>query len=163
VGSSRTGRARRIAPATDIDDTQDLADHDYVSSFAADIPGADADSPEQWARSTLEGAPRALRWFVIFGWRFLLRLRLEPRRGAPNIAGWAIRTTTPGSIALEVHSGSLTAHKVLQLDPDRVVLTTFVRFDRLPGRVLWTALAPFHHRIEPLLLTLAASRFRKQH
>lgn len=161
MGNSSTGRARRIAPATD--DRNGFAGHDYVSSFAVDVPGADSESPEQWARNILEDAPRALRWFVLFGWRFVLRLRLAPRGSAPNVAGWTIGGTTPDSLVLDVRSGSLSARKVLRLQADRVVLTTSVSFDRLPGRVLWTVLAPVHHRIEPLLVTLAASRFRAAH
>jgi hypothetical protein len=130
---------------------------DYASTFAADVAGTDTGSAEQWARTILERAPRPLRWFVLFGWKFVLRLRLAPA-AADTVAGWTISTTTPDAITLEVKSSSITARKVLQVDQDRLTLSTYVWYQRRAGRLLWSALAPVHHRIEPLLLTLATSR-----
>jgi Protein of unknown function (DUF2867) len=158
----RAGRARRIEPAAEIDAEDGLADPDYASSFAADCPQADGNTPEQWARSTLEGAPGFLRWFVLIGWKVVLRLRLQPRSAAGNIMGWRIRTTTPDAITLEVSSSLVAARKVLKVEQDRVTFTTYVWFERAQGRLLWSVIAPIHHRIEPLLLTLAASRTNKQ-
>lgn len=158
----RAGRARRIRPVAETDAEAGLADPDYASSFAADVPGAGTRSPEQWARSTLEGAPPALRWFVLIGWKVVLRLRLAPRGASGNIMGWTILTTTSDAITLEVSSGLVTARKVMRVDEDRLTLTTSVRYERALGRVLWSAIAPVHHRIEPLLLTLAASRGRDE-
>jgi hypothetical protein len=162
VDDQKTGRARRIQPEADLDAEAGGPGPDYVSSFAADFPTADATSPEQWARSTLEGAPRILRWFVLIGWKAVLRLRLEPRGAAGNIMGWHIRTTTPDAITLEVSSSLVAARKVLKVSENRIILTTFVRYERTLGRILWSAIAPIHHRIEPLLLTLATSRLRKE-
>ena len=154
----KVGRAHRVAPATDVAPEDVLADRDYVSSFAVELPHADARSPEQWARATLEGAPRALRWFVVFGWRAVLRLRLEPGPAAGNVAGWTIHSNRSDAVTLEVHSSLVAARKVLQVSEDRLTLTTFVRYEGRRGRLLWSAIAPVHHRIEPLLLTLAGRR-----
>jgi hypothetical protein len=154
------GRARRLEPA-ETDAGDGLTDADYASSFAVDVDGADARSPEQWARGTLEGAPRILRWFVLIGWKAVLRLRLEPR-SAGTILGWGIRSRTADTVTLEVGSSLVTGRKVLKVEPDRLVLTTFVRFERTQGRVLWSVIAPIHHLIEPLLLTLAAKRSRQE-
>ncbi len=132
---------------------------DYASSFAIEFPGAAHESPEQWARAILEGAPPLLRWFVLLGWKVVLRLRLAPR-GPDTVAGWTISTSTSDSITLEVQSGSLAARKVLLVDRDRLTLTTYVWYQRRAGRVIWSTLAPVHHRVEPLLMTLAASRGR---
>jgi hypothetical protein len=153
-------RARRVKPAEDVDAEDGLASRDYASSFAVDCPGAGARSPEQWARATLEGAPRILRWFLLFGWKNVLRLQLEPERSAGNVMGWTIRTTTPDALTLDVHSSLLTARKVLKVDHDRLTLTTLVRYERRRGRLIWSTLAPVHHRIEPWLLTLATARYR---
>lgn len=133
---------------------------DYGSSFTADVPAAGTASPEQWVRDILERAPLLLRWFVLVGWRFVLRLRLAPA-GPDTVAGWTISTITPEEITLEVESGSLSARKVLLVGPDRLTLSTYVWFRRRLGRVLWSTLAPVHHRIEPLLLTLATSPRRR--
>jgi hypothetical protein len=97
---------------------------------------------------------------MLFGWKTVLRLRLEPERSARNVLGWTIRTTTPDAITLEVHSSLLAARKVLKVDRDRLTLTTLVRYERPQGRLIWSALAPVHHRIEPWLLTLATARYR---
>lgn len=158
----RSGRARRIEPAVKID-VQDGRAPDYATSFAADLAEADGRSAEQWARSTLEGAPRVLSWFVVLGWKLVLRLRLAPPRVAGAVAGWTILTSSPGSITLEVSSSLVVARKVLTVDANRLTLSTYVWFEGTPGRVVWTALAPVHHRVEPLLITLAVSRHRREH
>jgi Protein of unknown function (DUF2867) len=144
----------------DIDAEDSLAGQAYASSFTADLPDAGVQSPEQWARATFEEAPRILHWFVLVGWRAVLRLRLEPR-GSASVLGWIIHRTTPDAITLEARSSLISARKVLTVDRHAVILTTVVRYERRLGRVLWSAIAPVHHRIEPLLLTLAAARFRK--
>ena len=131
---------------------------DYASAFAADVAGADARSAEDWARTILEDAPRALRWFVVAGWRCVLLLRLAPRGTAGTVAGWTlIASSTPTTVTLEVASRLITAHKVMSVAPDRITLTTYVWFRSRLGRAVWSALAPVHHRVEPLLVTLAAS------
>ena len=66
----------------------------------------------------------------------------------------------PGSVALEVRSSSLTARKVLKVDAHGLTLTTYVWYEGTRGRVLWSAIAPVHHLIEPLLVTSAVSRRR---
>lgn len=162
MGDQRAGRARRVEPVAQFDAEDGRSDPDYASSFAADFPDADTQAAEQWARSTLEGAPRLLRWFVLIGWKAVLRLRLEPQGAASNVLGWRIRTRTPDGITLEVKSSLVSARKVLRVDHDRLTLTTFVWYERTQGRVLWSVIAPIHHRIEPLLLTLATSRSRRE-
>ncbi|MEO6511939.1 MAG: hypothetical protein ABIO16_13155 [Nocardioides sp.] len=111
MSDRQTGRARRIEPAAELAAEEGLADPGYASSFAAEVPDAGTRSPEQWARDTLEGAPRLLRWFVVIGWRAVLRLRLEPRGAAGTVLGWRIRTTTPDEISLEVGSSLIAARK----------------------------------------------------
>lgn len=104
----------------------------------------------------LEDAPPLLKRFVFIGWKFVLRLRLAPRGVPGTVAGWTITRTTPDSITLEVKSSLVIARKVLNLDAHRLTLTTYVWYERSAGRVLWAAIAPIHHLIEPLLLTLAS-------
>jgi hypothetical protein len=155
MGDEMTGRARRLRPAAETGTEDGLAEPDYASSFAVDVPDADTRSPEDWARSTLEGAPRVLRWFVLIGWKAVLRLRLEPLHAAGNVLGWRIRSTAPDAITLEVSSSLVAARKVLRVEPDRLILTTLVWFKSVRGRIVWSVIAPVHHRIEPTLLTLA--------
>ncbi len=161
MGPSRSGRARRIEPAVTFDAGEGRAP-DYATSFAADFPDAAAQSAEQWARTILEGAPLLLRWFVFVGWKFVLRLRLAPQGTAGTVAGWTISTSPRDELVLEVTSSLVTAHKVLHVESSRLILTTYVWYEATRGRVLWSAIAPVHHLIEPLLMTMAASRVRDE-
>ncbi len=161
MGVSRTGRARRIEPAVELD-VGDGRGPDYATSFAADLPDADTESAEYWVRTILEAAPLPLRWFVFIGWKFVLRLRLAPRQAAGTVAGWTMRETTPGLVTLEVDSSSINALKIMHVESNRLILTTYVWFGSMRGRVLWSALAPVHHRIEPLLVSSAVSRWRRE-
>lgn len=147
-------RASRVAVAEENDT---LSKSDYASAFAARIIGTDDRSPEQWVRDTFEGAPRPLRWFVRVGWRYVLGFRLGPRPSPAHVLGWKIVSTTPEAIKLEVQSPLVTALKVLRVEDSRVVMTTFVRYERKSARAVWSAIAPVHHRTEPYLLGHAAS------
>ena len=163
MSTAKIGRARRVDPAVEID-LDDGRAADYASAFAVDVTGSQSAErwvAERWAASILEGAPPLLRWFVVLGWKLVLRLRLAPRGTAGTIAGWSSTTgPTPDSITLDVGSSLVAARKVLTVEPDRVTLATYVRFHGTRGRILWSAIAPVHHRIEPLLMTMAESRRR---
>ena len=108
----------------------------------------------------LEDAPLLLRWFVFIGWKFVLRFRLASRHMAGTLAGWTVSETTLHAVTLEVNSSLVVARKVLNVESNRLVLTTYVWYETTRGRVLWSAIAPLHHRIEPLLVTSALSRSR---
>jgi hypothetical protein len=128
---------------------------DYASAFALTIPDADPHTAEQWARTTFEGAPKALRWFLLFGWTTVLRLRLGPRPSPEHVLGWTITAAAPGTVTLEVSSALITARKVIDVGPTQVTMTTVVHYERPLGRLVWSSLAPVHHLTEPLLLTRA--------
>jgi hypothetical protein len=147
-------RAHRVAVAETIDP---LGRSDYASAFAVPRAPADGRSPQQWARAAFERAPAALRSFVVFGWRYGLGLRLGPRASGDHVLGWKIDSETPDALVLAVQSALLSARKVVRVEPARVVMTTFVRYERAPARALWSAVAPVHHRTEPYLLGRAAA------
>jgi hypothetical protein len=129
-----------------------------VSAFEVTIAEGDDRSPEQWARAAFEEAPTAIRWFVQFGWRYVLGLRLGPRSSPDHVAGWIIRDTGPGIINLEAQSWLLAATKEIRVSADTVRMETNVRYRRSSGRVIWTLLTPVHYLTEPYLLGFAASR-----
>jgi hypothetical protein len=133
---------------------------DYASAFEVTITEEDGRSPEQWARAAFEDAPIAIRWFVVFGWRFVLGLRLGPRSSPDYISGWRVRDSRPGVIDIEVHSWLLTADKEIRVANGSVRLSTFVRYRRGLGRAIWTLVTPIHHFTEPRLLGYAASQGR---
>jgi hypothetical protein len=149
-------RARRVEVTEEL---HTLAKPDYASTFAVSVQGADDRSPEQWVRATFEGAPRAIRWFVVVGWHYTLGLRLVPRPSTTHVSGWKIMTSTPEAIILEVRSVLVTAQKVLRVEGSQVRMTTFVQYHRRAARPIWWAIAPVHHRTEPYLLGHAASHF----
>jgi hypothetical protein len=135
-----------------------LGGSDYASAFEATFAESDERSPEQWARAVFEDAPTAIRYFVMFGWRIALGLRLGPRSSPDYVSGWRIRDTRPGRILLEVDSWLLAAHKEIRVGSGSVRVSTFVRYKRGLGRAIWTLVAPVHHRTEPYLLGYAVSR-----
>jgi hypothetical protein len=123
------------------------------------VADADTRSPEQWVRATFEGAPTAIKWLVVVGWRYVLGLRLGSRGSTGHVAGWKIMASTPDTITLEVRSVLVTAQKLLRVEGAEVQMTTFVQYQRGAGRAVWSAIAPVHHRTEPYLLGHAASAF----
>jgi hypothetical protein len=159
-----TSRGRRFTQAHRVDVTavaaaSARADADYASAFEVRATDGDVRSPEQWARAVFEGAPRPLRWFVLLGWRGVLGLRLGPQASPKHVLGWRIVAgTSDEALTLEAHSALMTARKTLLVDGSRVVLATFIHYERRWGRPLWSIVAPIHHRTEPYLLAHAASR-----
>jgi hypothetical protein len=131
---------------------------DYASAFEVSIPEEDERSPERWARAVFEDTPTAMRWFVEFGWRFVLGLRLGPRSDSNLVSGWRVQATQSGVLILEAQSGLLTATKEIRIAHGTVCVSTFVRYNRRLGRVIWTLITPVHHHTEPYLLGYAASR-----
>jgi Protein of unknown function (DUF2867) len=155
-----TRRAHRIEVP---EPANPLLPADYASAFEVSIADCDARSAEEWGRAIFEDAPAALRGLVVFGWRHVLRFRLGPSGSAGHVLGWTISASTPDSLSLEVRSALTSARKVLRVDDYRLRVSTFVRYERPLGRVLWTAVAPVHHLTEPYLLGTAASRCGEVH
>ena len=120
-------RAHRCAITEDPDG---LGGSDYAGAFEVTIAQRDDRSPEQWARSVFESTPTAIRWFVLFGWRFILGLRLGPRLAPDCVSGWRIRDVRSGVITLEAGSWLLTAYKEIRIASGRVRVSTFVRYRR---------------------------------
>jgi Protein of unknown function (DUF2867) len=154
MGISRSLRAHRVAI---VEETDPLGRSDYASAFRVPRQAADTRSAEQWARAAFEGAPAVLSAFVVAGWRYGLGFRLGPRASRAHVLGWKITGNAPDAVVLDLQSALLTAKKVVRVEGDRVVMTTFVRYERRPARLLWSAVTPIHHRTEPFLLGRAAS------
>jgi Protein of unknown function (DUF2867) len=131
----------------------------YRTAFEVRVPSGLA--PERWARLIFEQAPRILRAFVRFGWRFGIGLRLEPVGTSPQVAGWTLSSRTADEITMTTRSRWLTAEKITRVEGDLLVISTSVRFDKTLGRLLWTAVAPVHHLTEPLLMTSAVRRLAR--
>lgn len=135
-----------------------MAGPDYTDAFEVSIAGADRRSAEQWARSTFEGAPWPMRWFVLAGWRMVLRLRLGPRPSPDHVLGWKILDRGANWVVLELRSAFLTAHLVFWVEESRVVQSTFLRYDRRVAHFVWPPVSMIHRQLVPWFLRRAASR-----
>lgn len=133
------------------------AGYDYCDSFAAEPAIGDDRSPEQWARATFEQAPRAVRWFLRAGFRFVLGLRLGPRRSPRHVFGWTIVEEGPDSITLELRSWCLTSRLLFRTHDSLLTQSTFVRYDRPVAAVIWAPVGIVHRQIIPRLLRRATS------
>ena len=120
---------------------------DSVDVFAVDTPRA-ADTPaEEWARAALEQGAGAAGQVL---WRGVLGLRLH--RTAESVGGWAIVARGERWIRLEASSWFMTAHVVVYVYDERLVVATLVRYDRLLGGIVWPLAAILHRRAVPVLL-----------
>jgi hypothetical protein len=151
------GRAHRVDVTEEIAAGDTLAGFDYAGAFEVTVGDPHQRSPEQWVRATFEGAPRSVQWLLRVGWRSILGLRLGPPGSHDHVLGWKLVTAAPEAVLLEVRSGLVTARKVLRIQDSRVILTTFVRYERRWAGALWSVISPVHHRVEPYILGRAAS------
>jgi hypothetical protein len=159
-GVSRRSSLSAYRVGTDIeafdDEAQLFARPDYASAFEVIAPGSDR-TAEQWVRAMFEAAPAAVRWLLVFGWKYVLRFRLGPRASPDHVLGWKIVANAPDSIVLELQSPLISAQKILRTERSRIFTMTLVRYERRFASLLWLAATPVHHRTEPYLLARAAS------
>ncbi|MFI6941869.1 DUF2867 domain-containing protein [Streptomyces sp. NPDC050418] len=140
-----------------------LPSYDYVDWFAlrTDAAGETAGeatgrtSAEDWARAMFGDEPSRTERFI---WRGLLGLRLAGGRSPRTVAGWRIAGRGEDWVRLEAASGSLTGQLIVRAAEGRVSLTTFLRYDRTPGRLVWTPLSAVHRRLGPGLLRETAAK-----
>jgi hypothetical protein len=136
---------------------------DYEVAFAIDRPEGPRLSAEQWARAVFEGAPRAMRWFLIVGWT-VITCRLKPRRSPIRVLGWHIEDVTPDTVVLVARAWvGLVSRLVVSVDVDKVTVASFVRYTgpvAQVARAVWAGTVPLHERILPALLTSAARRIQ---
>jgi hypothetical protein len=135
-----------------------LAHVDYVDRFTL-TTDADA-TPERWARAMFGDVPSAGEQLI---WRGLLGLRLSRGRSPQTVGGWRIAGRGAGWIRLEAASWFLTGNLLVDTAEGEVSLTTFVRYDRRVGRIVWPPLSAVHRRLVPGVLREAAARIRVPH
>lgn len=112
-------------------------------------------TPEQWARSIFGDVPNVGELFI---WRVLLGLRLSRGRSGDTIAGWRVAHRGPDAIRLEAASSSMTANLVVQAAGGEVSLSTYLRYDRPPARLIWTPLSAVHRWLAPTALRAGVVR-----
>lgn len=134
-----------------------LVDPDYTDAYQIDISGAPRRSPEQWARSVFEGAPAAMRWFLMSGWRGVLGLRLGPRHSADHVLGWRILDEATSSVTLELRSWFLSCHVVFWVEDTKLVFSSSIHYERKIGAVIWPPVSIIHRRAVPYVLERAVT------
>ncbi|MCU1395487.1 MAG: hypothetical protein JWM34_3915 [Ilumatobacteraceae bacterium] len=120
----------------------------YRWTFMIPLSGVNSLSAEQWLRHVWEDAPRALRVFLRFGWRFGLGLRLGPADES-HILGWRIGAHSDAFVVVSAKSRILTAQNTLSVSSGGVRWQTDVRYQHLIGRLVWVPASLLHQRIVP--------------
>ncbi|WP_433303813.1 hypothetical protein ACQP2F_13085 [Actinoplanes sp. CA-030573] len=116
---------------------------------------------EEWARAIFGDVPspgEILIWRVILG----LRLRLSRDRSPGTVAGWRIVGRGPDWIRLEAASFAMTANLVVRATGDEASLATFIRYDRVPARLIWPPLSAVHRWLAPKALRDGAARIARR-
>lgn len=150
-------RAHRVQVPEELRAIDALDEPGYADAFEARARASSERSAEAWARSVFEELPGWRQLLLVLGWRLALGFRPGPR-GAGHVLGWRITHASPGSITLAQRSPLLAAHLVLRANGRRLVLVTVVRRENLPGRLLWSAVAPVHRFVVLRALDRAAQR-----
>ncbi|MBU2669443.1 hypothetical protein KOI35_38620 [Actinoplanes bogorensis] len=149
---------REIDAPADLEALAALTPVDWRESFTLAVTGSR--SAEQWARHMLEGASWKARAQMVTTWT-LLGIPLAPPWSRSQVLGWRIRHNTPGAIVLEVRAAAgVTARLVLHISGTDLTQVMLVRYDHPPGRLIWSRLAPAHHRFLRALLEVGQRRAR---
>lgn len=153
--SDRSLRVRATSPTPD--SAIESARNDFACAYEITIPAGDTRSSEGWARDIWEGAPIPLRWFMIAGWRFVLRLRLGPLHSQDHILGWRIVDRSTDRTVCQLASGSLKAQNVFLLADGTIVWSTFVSYKRPRARLVWPPVSIIHRLLVRISLRRAAT------
>jgi hypothetical protein len=154
----KPGRVRRVEVPPQVAGSFARSTANYASAFAVTTEAADAWTPVQWARAVFEGAPAALRWWMVFGWTRVLGLRLARGPSDDHVLGWAIADSdlVAGSTALLATSRFLRACNTVTIEGPTVTWVTLVHYSSAAGRPLWALARPIHHLTIPYVLARAA-------
>jgi ketosteroid isomerase-like protein len=132
-----------------------LASPDYVDMFTAAVSDAARKTPDQW-RAVLEDLPGWLRRFILLGHRYLLGLRLQPRRSPDRLLDWRMGARGERWLRIETAGWFLTAHLVFHADAGQVSVATFVRYDRPIAAILWPPVSLVHRQVGLAMMRRAA-------
>jgi hypothetical protein len=128
----------------------------YADFFTMPRPAQLQATPTDWARAVC-----TLTATAMFVWRGVVGLRLRP--GAPNhVGGWRIDAETEDWTRIEARSWLLSAHVVFGVEPDKLSLSTFIRYDNPLARVVWPPVAVLHQRAVPIMMRQAAETLPKK-
>lgn len=134
-----------------------VARADYADAFEISRSQADPRSAEQWARDGFELLPLATRRGLLLVHRWILGFRLGPWASPNHVLGWRIVTSEPELLHLEARSRLMRGRMVWRLHGERLVMTTFLRFEmRRTAAVIWAVIGNIHRGGAPYLFELMA-------
>jgi hypothetical protein len=116
-------------------------------------------TPEQWMRAFLEGAPRwfQLPWVGLF--KVLFGARFGPLNAPGHVLGWTVLKDRPDVFVLGLDSsGGLVARLIASTPPGQAVIATQIRLDTGYARTLWPLIRCGHRFFAPYLLGRAAEQ-----
>jgi hypothetical protein len=134
----------------------ELSTVDYTDHFSVRTPAPG--TAEQWARAMFGNEPSLGELFI---WRVVLGLRLSRGRSPDTVAGWRIGGRGVDWIRLETASPTMTANLVVRAADGEASLTTRLRYDRAPARLIWPPLSAVHRWLVPRVLRDAAARMSR--
>lgn len=130
---------------------------DYADAFEISRSQSDNRHPERWARDGFENLPLKSRRSGMFAHRHLLGFRLGPWSSLDHIFGWRIAESQPDVLRLVATGKIMEGHMVWRLKDDRMVMTTFVKYNKPKlAAGIWAFAGRIHRNAVPGLLKLAA-------
>jgi hypothetical protein len=130
---------------------------DYADAFEVIGSPTDKRSAEQWARDGFERLPVNARRSVLLIHRWILGFSLGPWTSPDHVFGWRIATSEPELLHLEARSALLNGHMMWRLRGDRLVMTTFLQYERRrTASAVWAVIGNIHRGGGCHLLELAA-------
>jgi hypothetical protein len=156
--SGKSTRASRVTVTEKPPSTG--APPDYADAFEVSKRPTDGRSAEQWARDGFERLPVTTRRSLLLVHRWILGFRLGPWASPKHVFGWAIVTSEPELLHLEARSPLLIGHMVWRLHDERLVMNTFLQYEKhRVALAVWAILGNVHRGGAPYLLGLAADGY----
>lgn len=147
--------ARRTRPSEE--PPPGCASPDYADAFEVRRDPADLRSAEEWARDGFGRLPPATRRPLLLTHRWILGFALGPWDSPHHILGWRIVRSEPERLQLSAESRLLRGEMVWRLLDERLVMTTFLRYERRRrAAAVWAVIGNVHRVGAPYLLGLAA-------
>jgi hypothetical protein len=152
--SRTSNRAHRVAVAEDPPAPGALPD--YADAFEIERSESDTRSAERCARDGFGRLPLAARRSVLFLHSWVLGFPLGPWSSPRHVFGWRIVSARPELLHLEARSALLSGHMVWRTAQERLVMSTFLYYQRQSAAAVWAMLGNIHRGGAPYLLGLAA-------
>lgn len=132
--------------------------YDYADAFEIPRRAADTRSAEAWARDGFGRMPANSLRKGMLAHRHLLGFELGPAFSPEHIFGWHIRESHEGLLHLFAHGPRMDGHMLWRLLDDRLVMSTFVKFNKpVVAACIWSFAGKIHRDSVPGLLKRAAS------